>query len=124
MPAVTPAQQRLFGQAYAIKTGKMKPEDLNPDYKDEIVKLADSMTKDQLKDFAETKHSEMEEEEEESIKIYEMKNIPTFEAFVNESINEAHELRLSTWEESNGIMKRFRLGSEAINLRSIISKAK
>jgi len=115
MPSVTPEQQRLFGQAYAIKTGKMKADELNPEYRDQIVKLADSMTKDQLKDFAETKHSEMKEN------IYEMKNIPTFENFVNESINEAHDLRLSTWEESNGIMKRFRLGSEAINLRSVIN---
>lgn len=67
MPTVTPEQQRLFGQAYAIKTGKLKPEDLNPEYRDEIVKLADSMTAKQLKDFAETKHSEMKENK------YEMK---------------------------------------------------
>ena len=70
MPATTPEQQRLFGQAYAIKSGKMKPEDLNPEYRDEIVKLADSMTIKQLKDFAETKHSEMKKESEE---INEMK---------------------------------------------------
>lgn len=81
MPAVTPSQQRLFGQAYAIKTGDLKPEDLNPEYRDQIVKLADSMTLKQLKDYAETKHSEMKKENTE----YKMKNIPTFESFVNES---------------------------------------
>jgi hypothetical protein len=26
MPSTSPAQQRLFGQAYAIKTGKLKKE--------------------------------------------------------------------------------------------------
>lgn len=67
MPSVTPEQQRLFGQAYAIKTGKLKPEDLNPQYRDQITKLADSMTTKQLKDYAETKHSEMEEEEYEQM---------------------------------------------------------
>jgi len=95
MPSVSPEQQRLFGQAYAIKTGKLKPSDLNSEYRDQIVKLADSMTIKQLKDYAETKHSEMEEEEEEAnenIKLkYIMKNLPTFEDFVNESysINES-----------------------------------
>jgi hypothetical protein len=82
MPSTTPAQQRLMGQAYAVKTGKLNPKDLDPEYKDQIVKLADSMTKKQLEDFAKTKHSEMKENK------YEMKNIPTFESFINESLNE------------------------------------
>lgn len=75
MPAVTPEQQRLMGQAYAIKTGKMKPSDLNPEYRDQIVKLADSMSKKQLEDFAKTKHSEMKES----------KTIPMYEEFVKEN---------------------------------------
>lgn len=75
MPSTTPAQQRLMGQAYAIKTGKMKPEDLNPEYRDQIVDLADSMSKKDLKDFAETKHSEMKES----------KLIPEFEEFIKEN---------------------------------------
>lgn len=81
MPAVSPEQQRLFGQAYAIKTGKLKPSDLNPEYRDQIVKLSDSMTVKKLKDFAETTHDEMEEEEESEIN--EMKNIPMYEDFVS-----------------------------------------
>lgn len=112
MPSTTPAQQRLMGQAYAIKTGKMKPSDLNPEYKDQIVKLADSMTTKQLKDFAETKHSEMKEDMNEFLS--------TYEEFIND-INEAADLKLSTWEEPRGVMNRFRLGSEAIRLRSVLN---
>ena len=56
MPAVSTAQQALMGQAYAIKTGSMKPSDLNPKYKKEILKLADEMTKKELEAFASTKH--------------------------------------------------------------------
>jgi len=79
MPATSIAQQRLMGQAYAIKKGDLKPTDLNPDYRDEIVKLADSMTLKQLKDFAETKHSEMKKEN------YSMKkSLPTYEDFLEE----------------------------------------
>jgi hypothetical protein len=87
MPATTPEQQRLFGQAYAIKSGKMKPEDLNPEYRDEIVKLADSMTIKQLKDFAETKHSEMKKESEEINEMRKRKYtpIPEFNQFIEEN---------------------------------------
>ena len=85
MPAVSPEQQRLMGQAYAIKTGKLDPKDLDPKYRDQIVDLADSMSEKDLKDFAETKHSEMKKESKE------MKNIQSFSDFViNE--NEGSEL--------------------------------
>ena len=84
MPSVSPEQQRLFGQAYAIKTGKLDPKDLNPKYRDQIVDLADSMSKKDLKDFAETKHSEMKKESKE------MTNILSFNDFTNE--NEGIEL--------------------------------
>jgi hypothetical protein len=62
MPAVTPSQQRLMAQAYQVKKGNLKPADIDPEYRDQIVDLADSMTLQQLKDFAETKHSEMKKE--------------------------------------------------------------
>lgn len=84
MPATTPAQQRLMGQAYAIKIGKLDPKDLDPKYRDQIVDLADSMSEKDLKDFAETKHSEMKKESKE------MKNIQSFNDFINE--NEGIEL--------------------------------
>jgi len=52
MPAVSQAQQKLMGMAYALKKGDMKPTKASREVQD----LADSMTLDQLKDFAETKH--------------------------------------------------------------------
>lgn len=61
MPAVSPEQQRLMAQAYALKTGKKKKKDLNPEYSEQISKLAKSMTVKQLRDFAKTKHSSMKE---------------------------------------------------------------
>ena len=61
MPAVSPEQQRLMAQAYALKTGKKKKKDLNPEYAEQISKLAKSMTVKQLRDFAKTKHSSMKE---------------------------------------------------------------
>ncbi len=80
MPAVSPKQQRLMAQAYALKTGKKKKSDIKPEYREEISKLAKSMTKKQLRDFAKTKHSEMRE-----------KLILNFESF-SESYNELHHL--------------------------------
>ncbi len=61
MPAVSPEQQRLMAQAYALKTGKKKKKDLNLEYAEQISKLAKSMTVKQLRDFAKTKHSSMKE---------------------------------------------------------------
>lgn len=63
MPATSIAQQRLMGQAYGVRKfldskGKegIDPKTLNKDYKDEIVDLAKSMSKDELEAFAKTKH--------------------------------------------------------------------
>ena len=55
MPSQSQAQQRLMSQAYGIKTGELKPSDINPKYKSEILALARKMTKKQLEDFASTK---------------------------------------------------------------------
>ena len=55
MPSQSSAQQRIFGQAYGIKTGELKPSDLDPKYKSEILALTKKMTKKQLDDFASTK---------------------------------------------------------------------
>lgn len=74
MPSVSKTQQRLMGQAYALKTGKKKKKDLDPKYADEISDLAKSMTKKQLKDFAGTKHDKLPEKVEE-------RRIMTFESF-------------------------------------------
>ena len=78
MPSVSKTQQRLMGQALAYKRGEIKAKDLNPDYADEIKKLAKSMTEKQLKDFASTKHKNLPEKVKES-------NVMSFDSF-----NEAH----------------------------------
>ena len=52
MPSTSKAQQQLMGMAYALKKGDMDPKDASQEVKD----LADSMTLQQLKDFASTKH--------------------------------------------------------------------
>jgi hypothetical protein len=76
MPSVSPEQQRLFGQAYAIKTGNLDPKDIDPKYRDQMVDLADSMSKKDLEDFAKTKHSEMKKES---------KLIPEYDEFIKEN---------------------------------------
>jgi hypothetical protein len=52
MPSTSKAQQRLMGMAYALKIGEMDPKDASQEVKD----LAAGMTKQQLHDFAATKH--------------------------------------------------------------------
>jgi hypothetical protein len=54
--SVSKAQQRLMGMAYAVKKGDMKLGDIEDDDTREKVKKMQSMTLDQLKDFASTKH--------------------------------------------------------------------
>lgn len=67
MPSKSKSQQRLMGQAYALKTGEKKKKDLDPKYADEIQKLSKSMTKKQLRDFAKTNHGKLPEKVEEKI---------------------------------------------------------
>ena len=65
--SVSKAQQRLMAQAYGIKTGTIKPSDLNPMYKKTIMKLADSMTKKELEKYASTKLKGLPQHVEESL---------------------------------------------------------
>ena len=60
MPSVSKTQQRLMGQAYAVKTGKKDEDEVS----DKVAKLAKGMTKKQLKDFASTKHEGLPETKE------------------------------------------------------------
>lgn len=55
--AVSKAQQKLMGQAYALKKGDMKAKDASK----EVKKLAKDMSKSDLKDFASTKHKKKPE---------------------------------------------------------------
>lgn len=56
MPAQSQIQQMMMGTAYAVKTGKKKLSDVDPEYRDRVEKLVSGMTTKQLKDFAATKH--------------------------------------------------------------------
>jgi len=85
MPSTSIAQQRLMGQAYALKTGELKSSDLDPKYRKQIEDLAASMTEKDLKDFAETSHKGLPQKIKENYKMN--KHIPTFESFINENID-------------------------------------
>jgi hypothetical protein len=63
MPSTSVAQQQLMGMAYSLKKGEMDPKDASQEVKD----LADSMTLQQLKDFASTKHSGLPAKADEQI---------------------------------------------------------
>ena len=94
MPSKSKTQQRLMGQAYAYKTGDLKAKDLNQDYANEIKKLAKSMTKKQLKDFAGTKHKGLPEKIEERIMRFDsfIKENYTFEDFTLSDMEMVKEL--------------------------------
>lgn len=73
MPSKSIAQQKLMGQAYALKKGDIKLSDIDSEYRDEIKKLVDSMSLDDLKKFAETKHKNLSdklENESKSIGLF------------------------------------------------------
>jgi hypothetical protein len=65
MPATSKSQQRMFGLAYAIKKGDMKPGDANAKAKE----LADSMSLADLKKFAETDHENLPDKVKENITL-------------------------------------------------------
>jgi hypothetical protein len=79
MPAVSKSQQRLFGQAYAYKTGELKKSDINPVYFKRIKKLANSMSEEELGKYAKTKHKKLPETVE-SMLI-------NFDTFINENFS-------------------------------------
>lgn len=79
MPARSRTQQRLFGQALALKRGEISKRDLDPRWAQEIANLADSMSIKKLKDFAETKHKNLPEKVEET-------KILNFTRFINEEL--------------------------------------
>lgn len=63
MPSTSISQQQLMGMAYSLKKGDMDPKEASQEVKD----LADSMTLQQLKDFASTKHEGLPKKVEETI---------------------------------------------------------
>jgi len=67
MPSLSKAQQRLMGQAYALKKGLISPLDINKKYLGRIERLANSMSLKKLKKFASTKHEGLPQRVDESI---------------------------------------------------------
>lgn len=61
MPSTSKTQQRLMGQAYALKKGYIDLKDIDPEYRNEIEDISKGMTQRQLKDFASTKHKGLPE---------------------------------------------------------------
>ncbi len=111
MPSVSRTQQRLMGQALAYKRGEIKAKDLNPEYADEIKKLAKSMTEKQLKDFAGTKHKNLPEKVKES-------NVMTFDSF-----NEAHkEINHKNQKLSKDMKKQDHVSSKKPNNSNLSSE--
>ena len=63
MPSTSIAQQHLMGMAYSLKKGEMDPKDASQEVKD----LADSMSLQDLKDFASTKHKGLPKKADENV---------------------------------------------------------
>lgn len=78
MPAYSKSQQRLMAQAYGIKTGALKPEDIDPRYRKAIVNLSKKMTKKQLEDYAKTKHKGLPEDVDEAVVTPKASYAPNF----------------------------------------------
>jgi hypothetical protein len=56
MPAKSKAQQRLMGLAYAVKQGYMSLNEVGEEYRTKVKELVNTMSVEQLKDFASTPH--------------------------------------------------------------------
>lgn len=67
MSSQSKAQQRLMGQAYAVKKGDISISDIDTEYRDKIQTLVDSMTLKQLKDYAQTKHKNLPDKKNENL---------------------------------------------------------
>jgi len=86
MPSTSKKQQRLFGQAWAVRSGDLSREDAWPS----ALKLADSdITDKTLKDFASTSHDGLPEKKRKR-KSRIKKNegyVMTFESFLHKKID-------------------------------------
>lgn len=85
MPSVSKAQQSIMGQAYGVKTGKLKQSDINPKYRSKILSIAKRMSKSELGKFASTKTKGLPHhvKEEEEIVTNETEGISTITPLVN-----------------------------------------
>ena len=79
MPSVSVAQQRLMGQAYAVRIGELKPADIDPKYRKTIVDLSKNMTEKELKAFASTKYKSLPDHVDEDIYLAHTSSMPNFQ---------------------------------------------
>jgi hypothetical protein len=86
MPSTSKKQQRLFGQAWAVRSGALSREDAWPS----ALKLADSdITDKALHDFAATPHKHLPEKRRKRSKLKRNEGyIMTFESFLHKKIDE------------------------------------
>ena len=90
MPAVSKAQQKLFGLVKAVKAGKAKTSSVSKDVKD----IAKTMTTKEIDKFAGTKHKGLPEKKKEvkkdvkkeSLQIQELRN--TIREVIKQSLRE------------------------------------
>jgi hypothetical protein len=59
--SVSKKQRGLMGAAYAVEKGDKKLKDIPKSYRNKVKDVVDSMSKKQVKDFATTKDSELDE---------------------------------------------------------------
>lgn len=78
MPAVSKSQKRLMSQAYGIKTGALKPLDLDPRYRKSIVNLSKKMTEKQLRDYSQTPEKGLPEDVDEAVVTPKASYAPNF----------------------------------------------
>jgi len=78
MPAVSKSQKRLMSQAYAVKTGALKPSDIDPRYRKSIVDLSKSMTEKQLRDYTQTPEKGLPNDVDEAIVTPKASYAPNF----------------------------------------------
>ena len=76
MPATSKTQFRLFSQVYGVQKFKksggkdgLDPKELNPEYKKQIVDMADDMTQKDVKDMIDVDYDKLPEEIKESAEL-------------------------------------------------------
>lgn len=78
MPSVSIAQQRLMGQAYAVKIGELKASDIDPKYRKTIINLSKRMTEKELKAYASTKYKNLPDHVDEDLSVITSDEMPSF----------------------------------------------
>ena len=81
--AESKSQQGLMGAVYAYKSGEIKEKDINPEYKEKVLKIADSISLKSAKDYAETKRKYLPKTVKENFETENKKNKLTIKSSVD-----------------------------------------